>query len=90
MIQNLTTDSESLQKKITKIQKESEEQKLSQMKEQTTTITKMNKEMGSIKSKLKGTKEELERDEEGIKLLQKMVDDRKADIGKLSEQVQSE
>lgn len=46
--------------------------------------------MGGIKDKLKSTKEELDRDEEGIKLLQKMYDDRKADVTKLSQQVQTE
>jgi len=50
----------------------------------------MNSEMGSIKNKLNSTKDELERDEEGIRLLQKMVDDRKADVTKLSQQVQKE
>lgn len=41
-------------------------------------------------NKLKSTTEELGRDEEGIKLLQKMVDDRKNDVSKLATQVQQE
>jgi len=41
-------------------------------------------------NKLKSTTEELGRDEEGIQLLQKMVDDRKNDVAKLSNQVAKE
>ena len=79
-----------VEKKIKQVQDESNKQKLAQQKQQQTTVSALNSEMSSIKTKLKSTQEELDRDEEGIKLLQKMVDDRKADVTKLSQQVQSE
>ena len=41
-------------------------------------------------NKLKSTTEELGRDEEGIQQHQKMVDDRKNDVAKLSNQVAKE
>lgn len=57
---------------------------LAQSKEKTAELKKLKSSTAGLMNKLKSTTEELARDEEGIKLLQKMVDDRKNDVSKLA------
>lgn len=63
---------------------------LAQSKAKADELKNLKSQTAGLMNKLKSTTEELARDEEGIKLLQKMVDDRKNDVSKLASQVQQE
>lgn len=83
-IKKLSTQNKEFERKIHTIQSEGETKLLAQSKAKADELKKLKTETSGLMNKLKSTTEELTRDEEGIKLLQKMVDDRKNDVSKLA------